>query len=103
MEKVKNAHCGTAYKKNICGLNAIEVIAGTTGYCGGDSGHGGRTYFSIRDIGGTDIEVNVDTNRRGFEVKLGGDAELESIFYALQFIAGILNKEMARTNSEQED
>ena len=58
--------------------------AGTTGYCGGDTGHGGKTYFSIRDLGGTDITVNLIDG--GFEVVLGGDAELATIIKALKYI-----------------
>jgi len=40
----------------ISSANILRVASGTTGYCGGDSGAGGRTYIEIKDIGGTDIE-----------------------------------------------
>ena len=73
-------------KKMIESFNAIEVEAGTTGFRGGDSGHGGRTYFRIKDTACTDIQVNVIKPRKnehdndgGFEVLLGGDSELTTI------------------------
>ena len=34
----------TTYSRDILSANILEVEAGTTGYKGGDSGHGGRTY-----------------------------------------------------------
>ena len=44
----------TTYSRDILSANILEVEAGTTGYKGGDSGHGGRTYFRIADAAGTD-------------------------------------------------
>ena len=35
----------TTYIRDVVSCNILEVEAGTTGYCGGDTGHGGRTYF----------------------------------------------------------
>ena len=37
----------TTYSRDVISCNVLEVEAGTTGYCGGDTGHGGRTYFRI--------------------------------------------------------
>ena len=80
------------YTREIFSANAIEVEAGTNGYCGGDSGHGSRTYFRIQDIGGTDIRVNPlgFDGDEGFEVFLGGDCELDTIIKALKFITKAL-------------
>ena len=39
----------TTYSRDVVSCNILEVEAGTTGYCGGDTGHGGRTYFRIQD------------------------------------------------------
>ena len=39
----------TTYSRDVISCNILEVEAGTTGYCGGDTGHGGRTYFRIQD------------------------------------------------------
>ena len=48
----------TTYTRDVISCNLLEVEAGTTGYMGGDTGHGGRSYFRIKDNGGTDMEVN---------------------------------------------
>ena len=34
----------TTYSREITSANVLEAEAGTTGYMGGDTGHGGRTY-----------------------------------------------------------
>ena len=76
--------------------NILQVEAGTTGYKGGDSGHGGRTYFRISNEGGTDIHVTPFMDKsdcNGFEVTLGGDCELETIIRALKFITKVLEEE----------
>ena len=88
----------TTYSREIIDANLFEVEAGTTGYMGGDSGHGGRTYFRISDLGGTDIKVRpIDSYKGagtgGFEVFLGGDRELVTIMDALKFILKVLDEE----------
>lgn len=77
-------------EKEIVDCNILHVEAGTTGLKGGDTGHGGRTYFSITDEASTDMEVNVFDN--GFEVMLGGDTELETMIEALEFIVKIFKE-----------
>lgn len=88
----------TTYTREIINANVLEVEAGTTGYKGGDWGHGGRTYFRISNLGGTDMEVRLaDSDRSieedGFEVILGGDTELMTIIDALKFIVKVLDEE----------
>jgi len=89
----------TTYEREFCHANILNVEAGTTGYKGGDSGHGGITYFRISDLGGTDIEVRpvlssrIDDEIEGFEVKLGGDSELDTIILALKFIVDVLESQ----------
>lgn len=72
----------------------IEAEAGTTGLCGGDSGHGCRTYLKIENIASTDIRPQLLYNKygdlTGFEVKFGGDLELYAITEALRFMADTL-------------
>ena len=46
----------TTYTRDVVSANILQVEAGTTGYKGGDTGHGGRTYFRIEDEGCTDIQ-----------------------------------------------
>lgn len=87
----------TTYVRDVYSANILEVEAGTTGFMGGDTGHGGRTYFSIKDAGSTDIDINVIRDRygdaEGFEVVLGGDCELETMIRALKFITKVLEEE----------
>lgn len=82
------------YSEEICSANILEVEAGSTGYCGGDSGHGARTYIRLEDLGGTDITVvPIDESIRGnggVEIILGGDCELSTVIEALEFITQCL-------------
>ena len=48
----------TTYTREVLSANELQVEAGTTGYMGGDSGHGGRTYFRIQDFSSTNIHVH---------------------------------------------
>lgn len=87
----------TTYSREVVSCNILEVEAGTTGYMGGDTGHGGRTYFSIKDAACTDMDIRVMRDRfgnyTGFEVSLGGDCELETTIRALKFITKVLEEE----------
>ena len=86
----------TTYTRDVVSANILEVEAGTTGFMGGDTGHGGRTYFRIQDEGSTDMKVNTYVDRyggTGFEVFLGGDCELETMIRALKFITKVLEEE----------
>lgn len=86
----------TTFSRDVVSCNILSVEAGTTGYMGGDSGHDGRTYFSIRDSASTDMDVRVTKDRfgcTGFEVSLGGDCELETMIRALKFITKVLEEE----------
>ena len=77
----------TTYSRVIENANILYAEAGTTGLQGGDTGHGCRTYIAIRDLGGTDISAKtIDNGKGGFEVLLGGDAELATMIEALKFI-----------------
>ncbi|HFH7652909.1 TPA: hypothetical protein ACGMXO_002083 [Streptococcus agalactiae] len=98
-ENRKKLHDGTeitTYTRDVVSANILQVEAGTTGYKGGDTGHGGRTYFRIKDEGGTDIDIKPFMDRfgsEGFEVTLGGDCELETMIRALKFITKVLEEE----------
>ena len=86
----------TTYTRDVVSANILEVEAGTNGYQGGDSGHGGRTYFRIQDSASTDMEIRTFVDKHGcngFEVFLGGDCELETIIRALKFITKVLEDE----------
>ncbi len=86
----------TTYTREVVSANILEVEAGTTGYCGGDSGHGGRTYFRIKDAACSDMKIQSNVNQYGcseLEVTLGGDCELETMIRALKFITKVLEEE----------
>lgn len=86
----------TTYTREVVSANILEVEAGTTGYKGGDGGHGGRTFFRIKDLGSTSIQVTPLRDRfgsTGFEVTLAGDCELETTIRALKFITKVLEDE----------
>jgi hypothetical protein len=82
------------FSREIYNCNVLGVSAGTTGYCGGDSGHGCRTIIRISDLGGTDLRARViprrypapDNAAEEVEIVLGGDAELQTIIEGLKFI-----------------
>ena len=99
IEKRKMLPDGTeisTYTREVISANILEVEAGTTGYMGGDSGHGGRTYFCIQDSASTDMEIRTFVDKHGcngFEVFLGGDCELETTIRALKFITKVLEDE----------
>ena len=84
-----------AKKTQIHSFNNLEVIAGTTGYRGGDSGHGGRSIVMIQDKGNTDMRVEATRDRfgcQGVKIVLGGDSELWTMIQALRFAADTLEK-----------
>lgn len=85
------------WQREIIDANMLEVEAGTTGYCGGDSGHGGRTYLQIKNLASTDINVNIigsEYDCEGFEIILGGDSELSTFIEALEFALQVLKEEI---------
>ena len=86
------------YETEISSANVLRVAAGTTGYCGGDSGHGGRTFIELADLAGTDIQFSVSgPNKRSLEIKLGGDTELSTIIEAFEFVVTTLRRELQKT------
>ncbi len=76
-------------------FNTIVAEVATTGYCGGDSGHGGRTYLRLTDADSTDMDVRTSEDKYGcrtVEIMLGGDSELETFIDALRWAADTLEK-----------
>ena len=88
--------------KEIDSANIIDVEVGTTGYCGGDSGHGGRTYFRIKNVSSTDMSVRINksaeydwmNNLQEVELMFGGDCELDTFIEALEFAAETLKQRL---------
>ncbi len=68
----------------------LDVEVGTTGYKGGDAGNGGSTYFRIENGGSSEMYVDINEDKNGFEVALGGDWELRTIIEALEYSTAVL-------------
>lgn len=87
-------------KTEINSANILAVEAGTTGYRGGDSGHGGRTYFKLEDLASTDMRVRVNNgewidlmSEGPIEIAFGGDCELDTLIEALAFAVQTLKEQ----------
>lgn len=93
-ERKVNGENVVAFKTEMTNCNILSVEAGTTGYCGGDAGHGGRTFFKIKNEASTYWQVYEEKDGWGdteaVEIQLGGDAELQTIIEALEFIVQVL-------------
>lgn len=70
-------------------LNTLEVEVGTTGYCGGDAGHGARTYFRLTDLSSTAMKIETKENNE-VVIKLSGDTEISTFIQALSFAEKML-------------
>lgn len=85
------------WQREIIDASILEVEAGTNGFQGGDSGHGSRTYFRLKDICSSDITIRTLTdsfnNPTGVEILLGGDSELRTFMEALEFAVKVLKEE----------
>jgi hypothetical protein len=96
-KKVINRICIPTWWREIFDANIFEIEVGTNGYQGGDSGHGSRTYFRVKDICSSDINVKTLTDKfgdtTGVEVLLGGDSELRTFIEALEFALKVLKEE----------
>lgn len=84
----------TTYILELVDANMLEVEVGTTGFKGGDTGHGCRTYFSIHDLASTDMTCTLDEGS-GITIELGGDAELKTFVEALEFAVDVLKWQMS--------
>lgn len=82
------------YTTTITSANILEVEAGTTGPCGGDSGHGGRTMLRIADAAGTDIEVEWNPEKKEVTILLGGDAEMGTFVAALRYALDVYDTQI---------
>lgn len=89
------------HRKEIVDANIIRVEVGTTGFCGGDTGHGCRTCIRVEDRGGTAMRVTGLDTRNGFEINLGGDSELRTFIKACEFIVETLKKEIEGKEIEE--
>ena len=87
--------CGVLNSAEFGSFNTLRITVATNGYQGGDSGHGGRTYICIQDLGCTDIDARTSVNdydQAKVEIMLGGDSELDSLIEGLRWAADKLEK-----------
>ena len=75
----------------------IKCEVGTNIPQGGDTGHGGRTYFMIEDLGCTDMRVDThrgngmeDNSSSKVEIVFAGDDEAFQFLSALKFAVNVL-------------
>ncbi len=86
--------------KIISSANILKVSAGTNCPQGGDSGHGGRTYFKLEDQAGTCMVVKVNgkefdlSDSGSLEVVLSGDTECETFLDSLKFAVSTLESQL---------
>ena len=91
---VDTLHC------HLTSCNILEFSVGTTGYCGGDYGHGGRTFIRMDFSESAALKVKV-IKPDIVEIALGGDCELATLTGALEFMSLILsNSKVGGTISE---
>lgn len=95
------------HHQEIVSCNIIEVEVGTTGHMGGDTGHGGRTYFKIHDSSCTDMRCHVKGYSKDegryvdveiddaslIELMFGGDTELDTFCEALRIGYDVLSRD----------
>lgn len=77
--------------------NAFSIEAGTTGYQGGDSGHGGHAHMMLLNIGGSDVTVTPYLTGNGHgrtydgvAIDVGGDDEIMTLAQSLRFAADVI-------------
>ena len=95
-ERRVNGRAVRVWQREIKDACALKVTAGTTGYQGGDTGHGCRTYLRLSDIGGADMRCRLldSHGEHGVEIALGGDAELLTLLEALEFVVHVLKDQI---------
>jgi len=59
----------------------VHVEAETTGYCGGDRGHGGFTRIRIKDLASTSMSADVVSNLKGESFSTDEASEIVITFY----------------------
>lgn len=78
-----------------CGRTALEVEAGTTGFCGGGRGEGGRAYVRL-SAKSADFYASTDEKNGSAVVAVCGDEEImalvDSLAFALQALVEALEE-----------
>lgn len=95
--KVDNIDIRT-FSTEIVDACAIGVESGTTGFKGGDAGHGCRTYVRFTPFCGADVDIRED-NDGSIEIIASGDAELRTLLESFKFVAQELEDEIEGRNN----
>lgn len=82
---------------------SLLVEAGTTGYKGKKSRKEGRSFIKILDAGNADIRVERNADGKGFTMRVIGDAELNSLINALDYISFTLKKQIKENKTKKEE
>lgn len=77
----------------------LSVVVESTGLCGGDSGHGGRTRITLTDQGAFDFDGS-DIDRE-IVIRCCGDDELQNLALAFDFAARSLFRFISASMKEQ--
>lgn len=85
-------------ERSFVGACMMTVSVKTTGYCGGDSGHGGRSEIVFSNDGGFNLDGS-DHGSGQVVIRCGGDMELEMLSDALVF-AGTVLKSLAEAKEK---
>ncbi len=93
----------TTYKR-VFGYPFALVEAGTTGYKGGDAGHGSRALFLLENTGGNvriaveDSEGRVHTFDfpQSVRITVSGDMEIRQLLESLSFAVAVLKAELEK-------
>lgn len=91
------------YETEISSFNTLSAEAGTTGYMGGGSKKGGRTFIKIIDVANSDISVERNADGKGFTLRAGGDSELDTLIDSLDFIVSILKRQKSEKVKEYQN
>jgi hypothetical protein len=77
--------------REIVSCNVLKVTVATTGFCGGDSGHGARSIVEIADLSSTNIEAVFDSEKKVLRIEVGGDSEIDTLADALMYASRALS------------
>jgi len=64
----------------------------STGYKGGDSGHGGRTFINIRVLNPDSCDVEIKSDENGISIEAKGDDEQYALIEIIDQLSGFLKK-----------
>ena len=87
-------------RKDFINASIFAVEVGTTGFKGGDAGHGSRAVLVFENHGSTAWEAEVDGPHGGSHpdrvtLRFGGDSEIANLAEALEFASARLREALS--------